>query len=154
MTMFFEDFQLGRSFDIPQVTINEEQVLAFAEEYDPLPIHLDKEYAAASRFEQLLAPGIMTFMKVWAEFVRMQVWSENLVAGLSSKIEWLAPVFIGDILHGKAWVSDRCRRNAYNGMIEFTVDIYNQDDEKVIIDTTQMVVNAREVWADFKADSQ
>lgn len=145
MNMFFEDFCVGQSFDIPAVQIEEEKIIAFAKEYDPLPIHMDKEYAAASRFKKLLAPGVMTFMSIWSQFVQMAIWGDNMVAGISSKIEWFDPVFVGDTISGIARITHKERKNAYNGIIEITVDITNQDGVKVITDTTRTVIKAREV---------
>ncbi|MBQ3065582.1 MAG: dehydratase, partial [Clostridia bacterium] len=44
-------------------------MIAFAQEYDPIPLHTDEEYAKASPFGGLIAPGVMSFMSVWAKYL-------------------------------------------------------------------------------------
>ena len=138
--MYLDDLKEGMEFDIPTVTIDKERMLDFARLYDPIPLHLDEEYAKSTRFGQLIAPGVMTFMSVWAEFVKLGVFGEQLIAGMSTKIEWFQPVHAGDVLHGVARMTRIERRNAYNGIAEVTVDIFNQKGEMVIRDVTESVV--------------
>ena len=41
-------------------------MMAFAHDYDNIPLHADEEYAKKTPFEKLIAPGVMSFMSVWA----------------------------------------------------------------------------------------
>jgi len=143
LKMYFEDFEIMSEFDIPPVTITKEKILSFAREYDPLPLHMDEKYAEKTNFQRLIAPGVMSFMSVWAEFVKMNVWGDNIIAGKSTKIEWFSPVYADDVLTGKVTVTGRERRNEYNGTVVFTVDIYNQNGDHVIRDVTESVIAAR-----------
>jgi acyl dehydratase len=131
--MFFDDFSIGRNFSIQPVIIREEAMRSFAETYDPLPFHLDPEYAAKSAFGKLVAPGVMSFMAVWSEFVKMNVWEENLIAGRSTKIEWFAPVYAGDALEGGVTVLGAERTKMESGLVVLGMDIYNQHGMKVIL---------------------
>ena len=141
--MYLEDFSVGQRFDIPPVTITLEKMLSFANEYDPLPLHTDEEYAKTTSFGALIAPGVMSFMSVWAEFVKQDVWGEGLVAGKCTKIEWFTPVHAGDVLTGKAEITDIKSKNGRRGTVELTVDIYNQNGIHVIRDVTDTVINAK-----------
>ena len=138
--MYLDDLKEGMEFEIPEVRIDQERMLEFARLYDPIPLHMDEEYAKNTRFGKLIAPGVMTFMSVWAEFVKLGVFGEQLIAGMSTKIEWFQPVYAGDTLRGRAWVSRIERRNAYNGVAEVTVDVFNQQGVKVLSDVTESVV--------------
>ena len=141
--MYLDDIQLNMEMDIPEVVIDQQRMMEFARLYDPIPLHMDEEYAKNTRFGRLIAPGVMSFMAVWAEFVKLNLFGEELIAGKSTKIEWFKPVYAGDVLKGKAWVSDIVRRNAYNGIAVVTVDVYNQHDERVLTDVTESVVKYR-----------
>lgn len=141
--MYLDDIQLNMEMDIPEVVIDQQRMMEFARLYDPIPLHMDEEYAKNTRFGRLIAPGVMSFMAVWAEFVKLNLFGEELIAGKSTKIEWFKPVYAGDVLKGKAWVSDIVRRNAYNGIAVVTVDVYNQHGERVLTDTTESVVKYR-----------
>lgn len=141
--MYLDDIQLNMEMDIPEVVIDQQRMMEFARLYDPIPLHMDEEYAKNTRFGRLIAPGVMSFMAVWAEFVKLNLFGEELIAGKSTKIEWFKPVYAGDVLKGKARVNDIVRRNAYNGIAVVTVDVYNQHGERVLTDTTESVVKYR-----------
>ena len=138
--MYFEELELGQRFPLPPVTIKKEQVLSFAKEYDPLPIHMDEGYAERSRFGKLLAPGVMTFMLLWAEFHKLGIIREEMIAGKSTHMEWHAPVFVGDTISAVAQVTKKVDRNEYNGLIEVTVTGHNQGGDHVLTDWTEAII--------------
>lgn len=141
--MFFEEFYPEQKFRVSPVTIDKEKMLAFSLEYDPLPLHTDEDYAGKTRFGRLLAPGVMTFMAIWAEFVRNDVFADELIAGKSTKIEWFAPVFAADVLTAEVYVSALTERNPYNGIVEITFRVYNQDKALVLTNVTETIVKRR-----------
>ncbi|MEG1537074.1 MAG: MaoC/PaaZ C-terminal domain-containing protein [Clostridiales bacterium] len=141
--MYFEDFCLGLKWEMPAVLIDKEQVFAFARDYDPLPLHSDEAYAKTTQFNGLVAPGVMTFMLVWAEFVKMNLWGDNMVAGQSTNIKWIHPVYVGDVLTGWIHISDAYRGHKPWGTVEYTVEVYNQQGVQVILNQTKMVIKAR-----------
>jgi acyl dehydratase len=143
MTMTFEEFTLGQRYVLDEVTIQPDKLEAFAREYDPLPLHLDEEYAKTTGFGALIAPGVMSFMTVWAQFARINVWGASLIAGRNVFIEWLAPVYAGDKLSGVATVTGLTRRNARNGMVQVTLEIANQNGVAVIKAVNEAVVAAK-----------
>ncbi len=141
--MYLQDFHIGQQFDIPPVTIDKDKMLAFAREYDPLPLHLDENFAAATAFKGLIAPGVMSFMAVWAEFVKMNLWQDSLIAGRSTAIEWFEPVYPGDVLTGHAYVTGLHKNRSTTGTIEIAVDIYNQHRILAIRDVTKAVLKVK-----------
>ena len=141
--MYLDDISVGMTFDIPEVTIKKEKLLDFARLYDPIPLHLDEEYAKTTRYGGLIAPGVMTFMTVWAKFLEQEPFREELIAGASTSIRWHRPVYAGDRLTGTAVISNITRRNAYNGVAEITIEVYNQHGEHVLTDVTESVVKYR-----------
>lgn len=142
--MYFDEFKTGMSRDIEPVTIEKEKMLAFAKEYDNIPLHTDEEYAKKTPFGGLIAPGVMSFMAVWANYLKVDFYGEELIAGMSTKMEWFKPVYAGDVLTGKAVITDLVRRNPRNGMVELTIEVYNQNGDLVIRDVTESVVKCRE----------
>lgn len=141
--MYFDDMTVGMTVEIPPVVIEREKMLAFAREYDNIPLHTDEEYARGTRFGGLIAPGVMTFMSVWAEFLKADLYGEELVAGKSTHIEWLAPVYPGDRLTSRATITALERRNARNGLVTLTVEVWNAEGHKVLRDVTESVVLCR-----------
>lgn len=141
--MYLDDFALNMEFPLPPVEIKKERMIEFAKMYDPFPLHYDEDYAKNTRFGQLIAPGVMSFMAVWAEFMASGILGQELIAGKSTHIEWFKPVYAGDVLTGTARVTGISRRNAYNGIAEITIDVRNQHGELVLTDVTESVVKYR-----------
>ena len=141
--MYFDDLKIGMEVDIEPVTIEKDKMIAFAKEYDNIPLHTDEEYAKTTPFGQLIAPGVMSFMAVWANYLKVDFFAEELLAGKTTKMEWFKPVFAGDVLTGKARVTNLTVRSARNGLAEVTIDIYNQNGDMVITDVTEAVVKRR-----------
>ena len=142
--MYFEDIQLGATYQLQPAVIEKEKMMAFAREYDNLPLHTDEAYAKTSIFGALIAPGVMSFMSVWAKFLELDFFGDELVAGKSTKIEWHKPVYADDVLHGKAVITDLVRRNPKNGIVEITVEAYNQNGLLVLTDVTEAIVKCRD----------
>ncbi len=141
--MYFEEIKLGMSVDTAPAVIEREKMLDFARTYDNVPLHTDEEYAKGTPFGRLIAPGVMSFMSVWAKYLEVDFFGEQLLAGKSTKIEWIKPVFAEDVLTGKATVTRLVRRNAKNGLVEVTIEAYNQNGELVLTDVTEAVVKCR-----------
>lgn len=135
--MFFDDIKTGMELEIPPAYIEKKKMLDFAYEYDNVPIHTDEEYAKNTVFGKLIAPGVMSFMSVWAKYLEVDIFGEELLAGKSTKIEWHKPVFADDVLTGRAVVTNKTDRNSKNGIVELTVYAYNQNNELVLTDVTE-----------------
>ena len=141
--MFFNELELGMSVDIAPAKIKKDEMLNFAKSYDNIPLHTDEEYAKSTPFGKLIAPGVMSFMVVWANYLKVDFFGEELLAGKSTKIEWLKPVFVDDILSSTATITNLTKRNEKNGIVEITIKSYNQNGELVLIGTTEAIVKIR-----------
>lgn len=142
--MYFDDFKIGMSVETAPVTIEKEKMIAFAKDYDNIPLHTDEVYAKTTPFGKLIAPGVMSFMSVWVKYQDVDFFSEELIAGKSTKIEWHKPVFAGNVLTGKAEVTNLTKRNSRNGLVELSIDIHNQDGDLVMTTVTEAVVKCKE----------
>ncbi len=141
--MYFEELSVGMTVTTAPAVIEREKMLAFARLYDPIPLHTDEEYAKATRFGGLIAPGVMSFMSVWARYLEVDFLGRELVAGKSTKIEWLRPVYPGDVLTGVVTVTELAKRNPRNGLVTLSIDVRNQDGVLVLQNLTESVVLCR-----------
>ena len=141
--MFFDDLKLGMTVETTPAVIDREKMIDFAREYDDVPLHTDEEYARSTPFGKLIAPGVMSFLAVWAKYLEVDFFGEELLAGKSTKIEWLKPVFAEDVLTGKATITNLVKRNERNGLAEVSIDVRNQKGELVLTNVTEAIVKCR-----------
>ena len=144
VTMYFNDLKLDLTVEIAPVVIEKQKMMDFAQTYDNIPIHTDEEYAKASPFGGLIAPGVMSFMSVWAKYLEVDFFGKELLAGKSTKIEWHKSVYADDVLHGTAVITNLVQRNAKNGLVEITIEAYNQNNVHVLSNVTEAIVKCAE----------
>ena len=143
-TMYFNDLKLGMTAEIAPAVIEKQKMLDFALTYDNIPLHTDEEYAKASPFGQLIAPGVMSFMSVWAKYLEVDFVGKELLAGKSTRIVWHKPVYAEDVLHGKAVITNLVQRSTKNGLVEITIEAYNQNGVHVLSNVTEAIVKRME----------
>ena len=143
--MYFEEIVRGTTLTLAPAVIEKEKMIAFAREYDNIPLHTDEEYAKSTRFGALIAPGVMSFMAVWAKYLETDLFGNELLAGKSTHIEWLRPVYANDVLYGTATVTRLEERNERNGLVEITIEARNQNGVLVLTDVTEAVVKRKPV---------
>lgn len=97
--LYFEDFQAGQEFKVGSRTVTEEEIIAFASQFDPQPFHVDPEASQDSIFGGVVASGWHTCSMM------MRLMVDGLLSRSSSmgspgldKIRWLLPVRGGDTL--------------------------------------------------------
>ena len=143
--MYLEEIKPGTCYELEPVIMDKEEMFAFASRYDPIPLHLDEDYAKASRFGALIAPGLMSFAVGWGRFEALDLFGRELVAGKTAQIEWFTPVYMGDTLRATAELTGVRRRNPHNGVAEITLSARNQQDRLLFQAVVEAVVLCRPV---------
>ena len=85
----------------------------------------------------------MSFMAVWDRYLDKTFFGDELIAGKSTKIEWIKPVYENDVLTGKVEITELSRTKR-NGLVTVSVDVYNQNGVLVLKNVTESVVKCRE----------
>ena len=141
--MYFDKMRICIAVDTPPAVITKEKMMAFAYDYDNIPLHTDEKYAKTTPFGGLIAPGVMSFMSVWVKYLEVGFFGKELLAGKSTKIEWVKPVYADDVLTGKATITNLIKRSAKNGIVEISMDVFNQKGELVLTDVTEAIVKCK-----------
>jgi acyl dehydratase len=135
VTRYFEDFNTGDVIDVGSVTVSEQEIIAFARQYDPQPMHIDPGAAGFTIYGGLIASGWHTV----ALFMRLLV--ENLVAKTSSlgspgveELRWPLPVRPGDTLNGSMEILETRVSNSRPtmGIVRWRGAVRNQDGKLVM----------------------
>ena len=134
--IYFEDITVGTKTKFGSYEVTREEVIEFAQKYDPQPFHLDDEAAAKTHFGRLAASGWHTTAMTMAMVV------ENILntkqAGLGSpgidELRWLKPVFPGDTLRCQTEVLEKRRSNSRPEMGSYRsqMQVFNQHNEPVL----------------------
>jgi acyl dehydratase len=96
---YFEDFFAGQEIALGSRTVSEEEIIAFATQFDPQPFHVDHEAAAASMFGGVIASGWHTCSMMMRMVVDgMMASSSSMGSPGLDKVRWHLPVRAGDTL--------------------------------------------------------
>jgi acyl dehydratase len=131
--LFFQDFPVGEVFHYGKYDVTEEEIVAFAREFDPQPFHMDKSMGQASILGGLAASGwhicaIMMRIMVDGYFGRTASMGSTGV----DEVKWIRPVRPGDRLS--------CRRTTLEarvsakrpemGIVKFRWELFDHHNEK------------------------
>ena len=96
---YFEDFQPGQEVDLGRRTVTEDEIVAFAGQFDPQPFHIDAAAAAGSIYGGVIASGWHTCAMMMRMVVDGILCTESSMGspGLEG-VRWLQPVRAGDTL--------------------------------------------------------
>lgn len=120
------DFHVGEQASLTK-TVTEDDINAFAELIgDFNPLHMDAAYARKSRFGARIAHGAFTTGLISAVLGNELPGPGGIY--LSQKIEFLAPVYLGDTITAVAKVSSWRQEKQ---IITLKTDVYNQDQTRV-----------------------
>ena len=133
--MKFADFHAGQVIEAGPHAVSEEEIVRFADAFDPQWFHTDKAAAEHGRFQGLIASGWHTC----AIAMRLAVagalgGSENFASPGASYVRWLNPVRPGDRLSLKATVIEtrRSRARATLGLLRWRWQLFNQRGTEVL----------------------
>ncbi|MFC4405300.1 MaoC family dehydratase [Haloarchaeobius iranensis] len=97
---YFEDIAVGDTDDYGSYTVDAEEIMEFAGQYDPQPFHTDEEAAAESLFGGLVASGWHT-SAITMRLLVTGIFPETSAMGAVGvdELRWPNPVRPGDELH-------------------------------------------------------
>lgn len=125
----YEDFSVGREFPLGPQSISAEQIIAFASEFDPQPMHLSEEAGRQSILGGLAASGWHTCSLL------MRMMADSYIVNSTSQgspgidyVDWKKPVLAGDTLSGKSIVLEQRPSGSRPGLglVKFRHELYNQ----------------------------
>jgi len=145
MTRWFEDVTLNEPFDLGEHRFTQDEIMAFAQAYDPQYLHLDPELARHSHFGGLVASGWHTVSighrkmvdALEAEEKRLRALGQSPgVSGPSPGVNSMAfkvPVRPGDTVRYSLTVTSKRPSNSIPGwgLLINRIEAVNQRDELV-----------------------
>ena len=143
---YLEDFAVGQTFGSGRLTVNADQIKAFAAAFDPQPFHLDEGAARQTFFKGLAASGWHTAALTMRLLVESDLKPAGGVIGAGfDEFRWPLPVRPGDELRVESEVLDvRPSKSRPNqGLIKVRTTTLNQRGEAVQIHVGNLLVPRR-----------
>lgn len=145
---YFEDFVLGEVMRTPTFEASEEEIVWFAERYDPQFYHLDADRASSSLFHGLVAGGFQTAALAWALALRTGYFEGTAVAGIGvDNLRWLQPLRVGDLVHVEFRLLEgrRSRSKPELATTRFGYEVINQRGEVILRSEIIQMIKCRSV---------
>ena len=138
---YFEDYVEGNVHRFGGITVEADEMVAFAKRFDPQTFHSDPEAAKLTPFGGLIASGWHTcglMMRLYVEHYLTHV--ASLASPGLDELRWLKPVRAGDVLSVRVAVLKAVpsKSKPDRGVVTSFVEVFNQADEAVM---TMKVVN-------------
>ena len=131
----YEDFEEGASIELGTKLVTAEEIVDFASQFDPQPMHLEEEAGKASLLGGLGASGWHTccmFMRLMCDGFLLDSTSQGS-PGIDY-VRWKRPVLAGDTLTGRSVVTAK-RESASRPKLGFVTcrhELVNQRGETVL----------------------
>jgi acyl dehydratase len=144
---YFEDYLPGSVFEYGTITVNQADVIEFAQRFDPQAFHVDPEAAAHGPFGGLIASGWHTAS------LMMRLFTDHFLSTIASlgspgvdELRWTLPVRPGDSLGIRVSVLDarRSRSKPDRGIVRTHVEVLNQHGDVVMSLKALNILRCRE----------
>jgi len=146
-TLVFEDFKPGRLGSFGPRRVTREEILAFAAEFDPQPMHLDEEAASRSMLKGLSG-------SVWHLCsIIMRMMCDGFIGRTASlgspgvnELRWLAPLRPGDELMLDVDVAEArvSRSRPATGIVTFRAVVNNAAGQALCEMVSPIIVRRRD----------
>jgi acyl dehydratase len=132
---YFEDYIAGTMHEYGSIAVEQEEIISFAERFDPQVFHTDPEGAKKTIFEGLIASGWHTcglMMRLFVDHFLPKV--ASLGSPGIDELRWKKPVRAGDELSIRVTILEtkRSRSKPDRGIVYSLIEVMNQDRDVVM----------------------
>jgi len=148
--LYWEDFQPGAVTVYGPRLVTREEIVAFAAEFDPQPMHLDEEAARKTLLGGLAASGWHTccvFMRIVADGYILD--SSSMGGPGVDEVRWLRPLRPGTNVRVRATVveSRPSKSRPEMGLTKFNYEMLDESDAAIMTLTTTHMFGRRQPGA-------
>jgi acyl dehydratase len=143
----FEDMAVGWSETYGSHELTEDAIVAFAEQFDPQPMHTDPEAAKETQYGGLIASGLHTIGVATRLMVDHFLNDSANRGGLGmDDLQWHRPTRPGDVLRVRHEVTGRRESSSHPdaGIVVRDVEVLDDEDAVLCSWTTTTLMGKRE----------
>ena len=145
MARYYEDVDVGETASFGRHTVTEDEIVSFAEQYDPQPMHLDPAAAAETMYGGLIASGWHTAS------VTMRLLVDDYLDELATlggrgvdRLRWVRPVRPDETLTVETEVLEKTPERPEWGTLRTETVTRTADDEPVMTMVALVMVARRD----------
>lgn len=132
--LYWEEWEVGKSFTTAARTITETDVVNFAGisgDYNPL--HINEEYCKKTQFGTRIAHGPLIYAVAAGLLFQLHLYDDTLIAFLGfESLKFTKPVKINDTIYAKVTVTEVSETSKPDrGVMKRVLQVFNQHDEMV-----------------------
>ncbi|WP_108646818.1 MaoC/PaaZ C-terminal domain-containing protein [Polynucleobacter rarus] len=132
--LYWEEWEVGKSFTTAARTITETDVVNFAGisgDYNPL--HINEEYCKNTQFGTRIAHGPLIYAVAAGLLFQLHLYDDTLIAFLGfESLKFTKPVKINDTIYAKVTVTEVSETSKPDrGVMKRVLQVFNQRDEMV-----------------------
>ena len=143
---YFEDIEVGQQLEVGRHVVSREEIIRFAEQWDPQPFHLDEAAAEDSIFGGLSASSCHTYSISSLIFSRAAEIKSKAAAMLGMKMRFPTPVRPGDELTLRETCLDKrvSRSRPRYGIVKSQASMVNGAGAEVMVCQSSFLVERRD----------
>jgi acyl dehydratase len=129
---YFEDYTPGAVYEYGYLGVTEEEIVGFAEQFDPQPMHVDRAFAKTGPFGGLIASGWHSaglLMRLLVDHYLSRV--ASLASPGVDEVRWAVPLRPGDTVRLRTTITDArpSRSKPDRGLVRTRAELLNQDGQ-------------------------
>jgi acyl dehydratase len=132
---YFEDYKPGAVYEYGYLSVTEEEIVGFAEQFDPQPMHVDPAFAETGPFAGLIASGWHSaglLMRLLVDHYLSHV--ASLASPGVDEVRWAVPLRPGDTVRLRTTITDArpSRSKPDRGLVHTRAELLNQDERSPV----------------------
>jgi len=145
--VFFDDVEIGAVTEAGPYLVTEQEIVAYAREWDPLPIHVSREAAIAAGLQGVSAAGVHTLSIKQRLVHRLAFVHAAMVTVGYESVKFPAPLYAGrQVTLRIDWLDKRrSQSKADRGLVTMRMRLLTDRDETVLDLTDTIFMRVRPV---------
>ena len=133
-TRYFEDLEIGETHVSLPLRVSQDEIVAFASQYDPQYFHMDPDAAGAHpQFGEVVASGIH-ILALWRQLDHQITGDVRWICGIVwRELRWHKALRAGDSVRARAELLSKrlSSKDPARGVVEYRYSLLNQDDDEI-----------------------
>jgi len=143
---YLDDFEVGQVYEFRTKPLSKQQIMEFAQEWDPQPLHLDEAHSTKIH-GSLIASGLQTILVVFQPIMSEMLVDVANIGGIGlDTLRWVRPMRPDEVLDVRIEIIGitHSRSKPDRGVMKYTIEARNPAGEVAFTAETPAMIKRRE----------